>query len=737
MSIIYPYLKDTQFLQDFDHLRIKEQYVKITVLDFQEKPLQEIQGQVVSGSINLDGQSTVRRTCNLTFIADTHQANTTDINNLLSINKKIKLEVGFINNTTKYLEYKKIWFPLGVYLIINPSISNSNSGIQISLQLKDKMCQLNGECGGVIPAAVDFANMEEYDEKGNLIKLKPTIYQIIQELVHHYGGEQEGKILIDGLDKKVKQVVKWQGNKPLYYYEKRIDNNIDLLARGYTTNSADVLGSDNRLLPNVTYYKEYNLGEDIGYQLVDFIYPDELAADAGATVVSVLDTIKDKLGNFEYFYDLDGNFVFQEIKNFLNTTEATTILNARNNLFKKSDTNMYLLDQTKGKTAYRFSNKNIITSYTNTPQYNMIKNDFVVWGARKTIDGLEFPIRYHLALDTRPVIEDKIYEIYFERTQEGYDKPFLPQRVFSKDDFIVKSAEEFSKQLETLVPATERTPDAYFVYQYYKIYNDQGQPIGPLQSFILKWDFEQQKLILNPNHVDLVPIKINDWRSQLFIQGLMARGSGQYTNDYYAELVNEWPKLYDLKAHAVKENGVVQYYIGDFRQDTLEKFTTLDYFLDIIEPSSQIGNLNVSQIGRRTKVLNDNSINCIFEPVIPDYVLIRGGGGDETAQARGECIKRGLKYLQVDDYILEGLGKGGHYNSAFYAIQDLLYQHTSYNESITINCLPIFYLHPNTRIFVSDKRSGIYGDYIIKSLSLPLDVNGTMSINANRALDKI
>jgi hypothetical protein len=36
-----------------------------------------------------------------------------------------------------------------------------------------------------------------------------------------------------------------------------------------------------------------------------------LIANAGETVVSILDKIKNILGNYEYFYDINGNFVFQ------------------------------------------------------------------------------------------------------------------------------------------------------------------------------------------------------------------------------------------------------------------------------------------------------------------------------------------------------------------------------------------------------------------------------------------
>ena len=41
---------------------------------------------------------------------------------------------------------------------------------------------------------------------------------------------------------------------------------------------------------------------------------------AGESVTSILDSICNVLGNYEYFYDVNGNFVFQEKKNYLNTS---------------------------------------------------------------------------------------------------------------------------------------------------------------------------------------------------------------------------------------------------------------------------------------------------------------------------------------------------------------------------------------------------------------------------------
>jgi hypothetical protein len=47
-----------------------------------------------------------------------------------------------------------------------------------------------------------------------------------------------------------------------------------------------------------------------GYRLTDLVFAGDLIANVGETLTSVLDKIKNMLGEFEYFYNLDGKFVF-------------------------------------------------------------------------------------------------------------------------------------------------------------------------------------------------------------------------------------------------------------------------------------------------------------------------------------------------------------------------------------------------------------------------------------------
>jgi hypothetical protein len=67
----------------------------------------------------------------------------------------------------------------------------------------------------------------------------------------------------------------------------------------------------------------------------------------------------------------------------------------------------YLANFDMEEIIYSFKdNKKLISALNNNPNYNNIKNDFVVWGVRKTTSGAELPVRFHLAIDGKPTPED-------------------------------------------------------------------------------------------------------------------------------------------------------------------------------------------------------------------------------------------------------------------------------------------------------------------------------------------
>jgi acetyl/propionyl-CoA carboxylase alpha subunit len=75
--------------------------------------------------------------------------------------------------------------------------------------------------------------------------------------------------------------------------------------------------------------------------------------------------------------------------------------------------------------------------------------------------------------------------------------------------------------------------------------------------------------------------------------------------------------------------------------------------------------------------------------------------------------------------------------SAKEAIDEMLYNHAYCVENISITAIPVYYLEPNTRIFVHDENSQINGEYLVSKMTIPLTYNGTMSITATKAVERL
>ena len=424
MKINYPYLQDEKFLNLADKQRLQTQYIKLTLLDWDENPIQEIQGIATGGTISLNGSSAIRRTCSLNMTVDEiAETAITSVKNLISINKKLFLEIGIVNKTNKYPEYPILWYPQGTFVFTSCNLSSGiGQGYTLSAQLKDKMCLLNGECGGTFTSSVELDRYDTLDPStGQMYTTKNTISQIIRELVNHFGKIPLDKIIINDIDEKIKMTMRWSGDTPLYLAQK--DSSYL-----YTTDYATAVAYGG----NITIFQ---YGEDCGFVLTDFTYPTELIANIGESITSILDKIKNTLGNYEYYFDIDGNFIFQEIKNYLNTTQATVDL-------QKMQNSDYVIDIAKGKSVYNFNDAELITSYSNNPNYSNIKNDYVVWGIREAANKIKLPIRYHLAIDTKPKTGN-IYHVYsYYDSTDGLTKMKMPIGYEDKTHFPTVGNEE-------------------------------------------------------------------------------------------------------------------------------------------------------------------------------------------------------------------------------------------------------------------------------------------------------
>jgi hypothetical protein len=89
MAVSNPLL-DTEFLKKFYSHHHREIFARVTALTFDERPTECIEGRVTGGSVNVDGTSSMRRSCSLSMVA--HDVNISDY--YWGLNTKFKLEIG-------------------------------------------------------------------------------------------------------------------------------------------------------------------------------------------------------------------------------------------------------------------------------------------------------------------------------------------------------------------------------------------------------------------------------------------------------------------------------------------------------------------------------------------------------------------------------------------------------------------------------------------------------------------
>ena len=116
----------------------------------------------------------------------------------------------------------------------------------------------------------------------------------------------------------------------------------------------------------------------------------------------------------------------------------------------------------------------------------------------------------------------------------------------------------------------------------------------------------------------------------------------------------------------------------------------------------------------------------------PEHIIdVRSGISAQELQ------EYGLIPVQVNSAIINSTALGGVFNSCYEHVKQTIQDYIDYNESISITCLPLYHLEPNTRIHLDDPESGIYGDYIINNISYSLGNGNTMSLSAKKVNEKI
>ena len=681
----FSWMYDEMFLKALCQQQHQVKYVRITSLTFDEKPLKTIEGKAISGTINIDGQSSLRRTCSLSFVSEE-----IDINqSLWSFGTKFRLEIGLLNNINASYP-SVIWFKQGIYVLTS---FNANLGInkyQISISGKDKMCLLNGDIAGQFESAVELAFLEEV--KDNITKKTPILIKdIVKNLVHFYGKESRQNIYIYDLDISAIELLEYRYNIPLYLYRKAESNlydnalletnaekywikndngdwsNVELkdLPLSHLENLTDTLNAiDNNPKPvyltnnensEAYIFTKITNAQSAGNKLKDLVYNGELMMNPGDAITTALDAIIRVLGNFEYFYDTEGHFVFQQKKIGFQT------LWGKNEIKPLNSIENY---------AYIFSEGTIMTGFTSAPDIANIKNDYSIWGTRQGITGGDLPIHMRYGIDKKPTVYTNFDNITYVSSNQRYTR--MDNTVYCDWREVI-----YQMALDHLAHNQE-------------------------DDFELKIMYRGRE------------------------KGLYIDGKTGYEH-YYTDILGFWRQLYNPTPEE-REKDLFYDSFSDryaWAKDVYESPEKLNFWFDILDTQGELSRYNISQVGHRAKVENSNALKSIYYRETPYVIFV-----SDITQVDEQMT--GYRYIQIqDDSIFSRSAQG---QSIKDRLDEMLYQYTGSMEIINCTTLPLYFLEPNTKIHVEDTEHNIYGDYILNNFSYSLSYKDLMNIKATKLI---
>lgn len=802
---------DKEFLLNLDRNKNKTIYARIIALNLQEQPIESIEGRVTQGSISLDGASAVRRTCSLTITAQEFDYS----NYLWGLNTKFALEIGVLNTiNSSYPEI--IWFKQGIYFISSFNMSRSTNNFSITIQGKDKMSMLNGEMGGTINSSVDFGTIEEEDQNGNWVIRKIPIKEIIRNIVHQYAGEPLHNIIINDIPDSGLELLEYRYEIPMYLYRKidntiyenaTLDGDIKCFVDGdektfseLTSEELDQLVTPlfNHSSPKAVridndfyYIAKVEYGQTAGYRKTELTYAGDLIANVGETVVSVLDKIKNMLGEFEYFYDLDGYFVFQQKQSFVNTIYGQSE-------DKESIQKIYI---DANITAYDFFNGELITQFNNNPNSANVKNDYSIWGQRTTTSGAQVPIHLRYAIDYKPL---QYKSIFVDDNEDSADKKAI--NAYNKKYGTTLSGQESVTYISADVFNKTDSGDI--------VYCDWREVIYQMALDYYKYnhldDFEVKVAAANPNEYPLgmtgyeqYYIDLQGFWRQLYdptLDSQIASVSNkiteannrkteleaQITNKRIAVNISSQVEFNNIKAiygaiySGLTSNSTVggyspsdniTYYVNAKDSDLTNLTDQLNYETAIKDSlDAELKALNAKKkyeyysdednysywhrsVFEQPEALNFwfdfldstgelnqfnvKSIGC--RPKAVNDTNIKAIYFRETpnilfVEEKPAEIQTGYRYICAPG-ILTMFSISAQGKSAKTKLDELIYQHGYCAESATINCIPIYYLQPNILIKLVDEETNLNGNYNISKISIPLTYNGTMSLTATKVAE--
>ena len=317
---------------------IKDVYIKVELLTSNMTIIDSLTGNLVSDSFSSDAGSIQRRsyTCDLVVSDHARKINKSTIlseyligkNNKIWIDKYIRVYYGIFSFRAREI----IWWRIGTFTYVSANYTFGATECNLSLTCADKMCNYDGTKNGLI-------HQTKYDDITGESAAGFKIPAVAQ-----YEKDSNGNILKDS-----------NGNRIVKSYNKIRDSVIALLN-----------------LAGITNY-------DVGYYPAgNDIIPYDLEFSGEVVYTTVWDALRDLYPSWEYFFDVDGRFIWRKIPTgklesvAINDEIIDDIYVTENT--SSSFAGIYNCTEVWGKT-FTLTNED---RYANTSTYNASSNTYTI-----------------------------------------------------------------------------------------------------------------------------------------------------------------------------------------------------------------------------------------------------------------------------------------------------------------------------------------------------------------------
>ena len=240
--------------------------VKIDVYDERNNNhLEQWECGIINATFSISSESDIRRAANLTVVPVGNKRIKFDKNNLIWINRVIKMQIGIEN----IRNHEYVYYPNGTYVFTNYAATYDITTNEISLDLSDFWVNFDGTRNGQVGGAetISYPAYEEDEETGEVIKYNYIRDAIITTLLQ-LGKLKENQLMID-------EVGEYKGMEQYNqdYLEYREQSKVQV--------------------------------KDGSYMPIWNALPFDQEFSCGTNVAEILTTLRDLYPNYEMYFDED------------------------------------------------------------------------------------------------------------------------------------------------------------------------------------------------------------------------------------------------------------------------------------------------------------------------------------------------------------------------------------------------------------------------------------------------